>query len=95
MNTLVQKLCQACLLHQDGRQSLTTVARLQELWKHYLAVDKQGEKKSNLEELESMKEQVGRLLETVMMARKVSKKMQICQGTNTLSSSVIDLLINP
>ena len=86
MNTLVQKLCQACLLHQDGRQYLITVARLQELWKHYLAVAKQGEKKSNLEELESMKEQVGRLLETVMMARKVSKKMKSCQGTNTLSS---------
>ena len=82
MNTLVQKLCQACLLNQDDRQSLTTVAKLQELWKLYLAVAKQGEKKSNMEELEVMKEQVGRLLETVMLARKISKRMEGCQGRN-------------
>ena len=50
------------------------------MWRNYTNVAKQGEKKSNLEELEMMKVQVGRLLETVMLARKVSKKMEGCQG---------------
>ena len=59
---------------------MATVAKLQELWRSYQCVARQGEKKSNVEELDMMKDQVGRLLETIMLARKISKKMSGCEG---------------
>lgn len=80
VNRLVQNVCQVCLMQQDGGQTLTTVARLLEVWRGYLAIARKGEKKSSLEELEMMKDQVGRLLETVMLARKISKKLEGTPG---------------
>ena len=81
INNLVHTLCQGCLLQQDNGHSLDTVARLQKLRRQYSTVARQGERKSNLEEHEAMKDQVKKLLDVLQFARKVAKKMEDSEGT--------------
>ena len=80
INNLVHTLCQVYLLQQDNGHSLDTVARLQKLWRQYSTVARQGEKKSNLEEHEAMKDQVEKLLDVLQFARKMAKKIEGSKG---------------
>ena len=95
VNNLVHMLCQVCLLQQDNGHSLDTVARLQKLWRQYSTVARQGEKKSNLEEHEAMKDQVEKLLDVLKFARKMARKIENSEGIvnhNPASDSICCLL---